>query len=136
MGGCLRRNLEVWTTLIEPFFIKIDFHILPLGSTVIIPIMSLKNVVTLRGEQNPLDRKWNFRLRYCTFAPFPQRIPLKYFNIFVKGTLQVFGRLPPTEFFENWGRPRSPTLCLKILKKILWVGIDDMLKLTDFRFCS
>ena len=34
MGVGLRRNLEVWTILLKPFFVKIDVHILPPGSTV------------------------------------------------------------------------------------------------------
>ena len=32
MGVGLRRNQQVWTILLEPFFIKIDVHILPPGS--------------------------------------------------------------------------------------------------------
>ena len=80
----------------------------------------------------PLDKKWKIRLHYNIFAPFPLPIPLNNSNFIVKGTLQLFCRLPPTDFFENWKWPRSPTSCPKILKKITQVVIDVLLQITQF----
>ena len=84
------------------------------------------------GSGAPLDRKWKFRLHYNIFALLPQHIQLNSFNFTVKGTLQLVCRLPPTDFFENWKRPRSSTPCPKILKKITRAGIDVLLQFTEF----
>jgi len=38
----------------------------------------------------------------------------------------------PTDFFENWKRPRSPTPRSKILKKIPQVDMYGLLQITEF----
>ena len=42
---------------------------------------------------------------------------LKNVEFCVRGTLQLVSRLPPTVFFEIWGRPRFPIPCPKNYEK-------------------
>ena len=95
-----------------------------------------KNGVNLlEGSRTHLFENFKFGICHYFLLPSPWRIPWKNFQFVMRGTLKVFPRLIPVDFFENLWRSRPLSYRQKNLKKIARKRIKVVLEINKVRCC-